>query len=846
MLAALYFAPTALGARRGGTVATVVLHGSPLRPEAAAGVVASLRSPESFCTPVRCTLPVTLSELDGLETFARSEGLSVEPLPNARRLIWHAGVWNGDTAAFEPASIGSDIATPASAATRAPWVVLFQDYPRDEWRQALADLGLLLSDPVPILGTVVYGTASAAAAADRLDFVDSVVPLPPAVRRFGADGPGAGDAAARVDATVEVFDTGEPLPPSVSSLLDGLRPIAGGTGEGAVAFDATLTAAQAVALSRDPRVLRVTRHVGVALPSDERSNRIFGGDWPNGQTAPAPGSSWPSSLATNSSPYAWDRYLANLSARWPGVFDLADETIGLVDTGIGAGYPDCPGHLASGSCRLVFAADATLSGNPSPKAVDRLSHGTHVSSLAAGSLFQGRDAAGYAFTQGVAQGARIAVSKHFATSSLGESYRDDVGEKMPKIDSRLRYAIVELGQMVTMFDQSVPSPNARLFNHSWNNRPPIDPPPPQPSPYEDISQTLDIATRNRASVSFNTGSWQGVVNGATGSSLHVVSNGNPWSLSPLQTLPPANAKNVLSVGMTLTDNTSPYSQGAYPCDTYNLTGDPRAVSQYNADGLEFRFKPDLVAPGTRSYGERSAAGCSSLVCNCTIAGLPIVWDMGTSFAAPLATGAAALVREWRAANQASGYAPSPALTRAILVAAARDLGDYPGQVHAPSRQQGWGGLSLDPLFGPETKYFFQDEGTQLVPSSSWWYTELEVEDPSRPVVISLVWTDAASAAGTAANYVLRNDLDLWVTNGTTYWYGNDYSSGYSVARSNPPATRDRTNNVERITIPAGLSGRFFVWVEPFAIVANILTHKAPDPRQDFVLAVINAHEAPQP
>lgn len=813
--------------------------------------MSSLRLPESFCTPVRCTLPVTLAERDRLEALARSEGLSVEPLPNARRLVWHAGLWNGETAAFEPSSIGSEIAPPASPAAKVPWVVLFKDYPRDEWSRALAELGLFVCEPVPVLGTVVYGSAAAAAAADRLDFVDSVVPLPPAVRRFGADGPGAGDTGARVDATVELFDTGEPVPPSVSSLLDSLRPIPGGANAGAVAFEATLTPAQAVALSREPRVLRVTRHVGVALPSDERSNRVVGGDWPDGQMAPTPGSAWPSSLAANSSACTWDRYLTNLAARWPGLFNLADETIGLVDTGIWTGFTprwpvqwNCPPHLlVGGECKLVFVADTTTNWNTTERAADQGNHGTHVSSLAAGHLHAGRDPDGYAFTQGLAQGVRVAVAKHLP--GAGEGYREDVGEKMVVIDSRLRYSIVELGQTITMFDQRYASPNVRLFNHSWNDYPPEGTV--EPVPYSDISRTLDRATRDRASISFDTGSWQGAVSGATGSSLHIVANGNFQGGVLHDTLAPANAKNVLTVGSTLTSNTSPYHQGTYPdlCWTYNVSGDPRQLWSLSARGLELRRKPDLVAPGTRSYGKRCPVGTCA-ACDCSIAGSEIVWNMGTSFSTPVVSGAAALVREWRAANQASGYAPSPALTKAILIAAARDLGDYPPQPHSPDRDLGWGGLSLEPLFGPESKYLLQEEGTQLVPSSSWWFKELEVEDPAKPVVVALVWTDPASADGTAANYALRNDLDLWATNGTTYWYGNDYSAGVTIPRTSPPAARDHVNNVERITIASGLSGRFFVWVEPHAIVANILTHGSLDPRQDFALAVINAHEAPQP
>lgn len=849
----------ASAARRPGTTATVVLHGSPRKPQALSAVTAAFAPVEAFCTPIRCTLPVTPEELTRLESAARAEGLGIERLARARLVIWPRATYDADTATFTP-SLPAEPASAASPSTPLPWVVLFKDYPRVEWRRTLSDLGLHVAEPVPLLGTIVYGPASAAAEADRLDFVDSVFALHPAVKRHGAE---ATDRATEdLPATIAVFDTGEPLPASVAAQA-AANSIPGPEADGVVEYHVRLTADEAVALSREPRVVRVMRDVGRAEPSDERSNRIVGGDWPTGQPTPTAGSAWPSSLSTNTDPYAWDRYLANLAAKWPGQdgFDLSDQVIGLVDTGVGPGfpkcpeypdcpaYPDCPGHLTSTECNFVFAADTTVDGEeeyPDKTAIDYLSHGTHVSALAAGYVHAGRDPNGYAFTQGMAPGAKVAVSKMF---SARNEYRTDL-PLMDDLDTRLRYSIVELGQTITMSDQTIPSPNVRLFNHSWNNRPDD---PPFLQPYENISRTLDRATRDRASIGF--GAKPNLTYGAPGSSLHVVSAGNQPSGQNQPIEPPANAKNVISVGATLTYNPSPYPPYLYSpgghaeswyCDAYNHTDDPRKVADVSANGLLFRFKPDLMAPGTRSYGELSPAGCDA--CNCAIADLPLVWDPGTSFAAPLVTGAAALVREWRQTQQPSHYYPSPALTKAILISAARDLGDGPDGNHAPLIHSGWGGLSLEPLFGPESGYFFQEEGEQFVPPGwpMWWQRLLEVEDPSKPVVVTLVWTDAASPAGTDANLVLRNDLDLLVANPEWQWYGNDYVGGFTVPRTTPPSTRDHTNNVERVTIAPGLSGTFTVYVSPYAIVANMLTHGSNDPRQDFALAVINAHEAPAP
>jgi hypothetical protein len=343
-------------------------------------------------------------------------------------------------------------------------------------------MGFFVSEPVPLLGTVVYGSPSAAAAADRLDFVDSVIALPAAVRRHEADV--TSGKSGPIEDTIEVFDTGEPLPAAIAAAVGDAMPSSGLKSDGVVAYPAILTAAEAVALSEDPRLIRVTR------------------------------------------------------------------------------------------------------------------------------------------------------------------------------------------------------------------------------------RTLDMATRNRQSVWGWIPEPEGCIQywGALGSSLHVVSIGNQESGRSKRVEPPANAKNVLSIGTTVTYNPSPYNpNGADPISAKNWTGDPRYfATDVGNYGLDLRRKPDLLAPGTRSYGKTSPAGCND--CNCTIAGGNFSWGPGTSFSAPIATGAAALVREWRSCFLTVQYylTPSPALTKAILIAAAIDLyvPGVPGQPHSPSPDYGWGGLSLEPLFGSESGYFF--------------------------------------------------------------------------------------------------------------------------------------------
>ena len=109
--------------------------------------------------------------------------------------------------------------------------------------------------------------------------------------------------------------------------------------------------------------------------------------------------------------------------------------------------------------------------------------------------------------------------------------------------------------------------------------------------------------------------------------------------------------------------------------------DPRQIALFSRTGSTLnRAKPDLVAPGTRSYGASTTAanpcgsGCNENITN-ALPGQPhYQWAPGTSFSTPVVTGAAALVREWIHSTPAFNIPdPSPALTKATLLTATKNL-----------------------------------------------------------------------------------------------------------------------------------------------------------------------------
>jgi len=74
---------------------------------------------------------------------------------------------------------------------------------------------------------------------------------------------------------------------------------------------------------------------------------------------------------------------------------------------------------------------------------------------------------------------------------------------------------------------------------------------------------------------------------------------------------------------------------------------------------------------------------------------------------------------------------------------------------------------------------------------------IAVSDPTKPLRVTLAWTDAPGATSGAA---YDNDLDLTVAiNGTTY-KGNVFTGAFSV----PGGSADYQNNVESVFLPAEL------------------------------------------
>ena len=161
--------------------------------------------------------------------------------------------------------------------------------------------------------------------------------------------------------------------------------------------------------------------------------------------------------------------------------------------------------------------------------------------------------------------------------------------------------------------------------------------------------------------------------------------------------------------------------------------------------------------------------------------------------------------------------------------------------NVPNSDQGWGRVSFDNLFltapasdrGPR---IVVDERLGFDTNGQEWTIRVAAVDTTRPLRITVSWTDAPGGAG--ANPALQNDLDLEVTETATgnVFRGNVFANGFSTTGG----AFDTLNNTECVYI-ANPNGVYEVTViagtlradarPPFAVAT---------PWQDFALVLDNA------
>lgn len=701
------------------------------------------------------------------------------------------------------------------------------------WQAAVRQSRVSVIDPLPERAVVVAATAEQIRELTKrpwVQYAGSYLPeykhgpvAAPSHREFTlqvVDTPASAAAVARIRARVGKF---------VSETRRGSELVAH--------FRSDLATAQA--LLAEPFVMAVEAYIP-PQPSDERQALGLTG------------------VATLTSSMSYLNWLAARNIT-PNALTNSGIVVDIADTGVDYGcyngtaqHPDLRG-------RIVYHNGTTGSALEFPYE-DNEGHGTVVAAIAGGNPSFGIDSAGgstagYGYRDndngqfywglGVAPGVRIGSTKMMSGGATNVS----VGS----VSEWTRRAVTQYCNTPSDVCTATGTLCAAVVqNHSHNE-------------YDASGTNAGMYTTNAREFDFAVRDADNVASSLTPLAI-TMSAGNYRQNSTdmtKQVMAAATAKNVISMGAVESVRTTPsvcLSEASVHPELRHLAQGYDVLAFMSRRGtVDGRLKPDLLAPATLSLGARTR-NTSSSTSVCTVGGdssksyyPQYRGSSGTSFAAPAAAGAIALLRYHY------GVPLSPAMYKAMLIAGGRSItgkldrlethlqGTTRAVTKWPNAQQGFGVVNLADLLDTNITKSRRDQTTILLSGETIDYT-VTVADPTKPVRIGLAWTDAPAAAG--AQVALVNDLDLRAFGYSFRVYGN-ITGGDDYSLVNPGCGRtscsfyDSKNNAEVLNIPASVfvdsANRTFT-VRVFAAVVNgvgVPGASGGANNQDFGLFVMN-------
>jgi hypothetical protein len=180
------------------------------------------------------------------------------------------------------------------------------------------------------------------------------------------------------------------------------------------------------------------------------------------------------------------------------------------------------------------------------------------------------------------------------------------------------------------------------------------------------------------------------------------------------------------------------------------------------------------------------------------------------------------------------------MTKAVIMNSARYMTGAGANDTLPSNNQGMGLANLNNYFDilAQARIVRDEVNTDRFTASGQQRTFAgTLVDPTKPVRVTLAWTDAP---GSTTGNAFVNNLDLEVVVGGQTFLGNVFNGPNSVAGG----SADIRDNVESVFVPAGVTGNIVVRVKATNIAGDGVPGNGAPLDQDFALVVSNTNEIP--
>ncbi len=475
----------------------------------------------------------------------------------------------------------------------------------------------------------------------------------------------------------------------------------------------------------------------------------------------------------------------NFESAWQLDYHGQNQIVGMADTGLDSGdagaiHGDFAAAVKSGYAVGLFGKSWA----------DPMGHGTHV----AGSVL-GRGTSSGGKLKGAAYGASFVAQGMWSPILNNLSVPADLGK---------------------MFAQAY-ADGARVHTNSWGAAANF-------GAYEKMAATVDQVMFEKQDL---------LVIFAAGNSG--VDKNRDGRIDAGSVGTPGTAKNALTVGASENVTTTGGIQKKVgelasakdnwpvaPITLSTMSDNLNGIAMFSSRGPtnDGRIKPDILAPGTNILSVKSQQPTAEKLWG--EYNPNYVWSGGTSMAAPLVAGAAAVARQILMAKVTPN--PTAAFLKAYLLQTSTEM--FPGQYGQggvsqgqeiltlrPNNDEGYGRVNVAQIAKTDAIAYFADNREGVATGDI--FTAKIAVPRSGKLVANLVWTDAAGSPNAAK--ALVNDLDLKVTlaNGQVL-NSNDQVNNHVHMQTDVEAGENVVVSVTGINVPMGIAGK-----QPFALIVSV-------------------------